>query len=287
MTTPSSALAPIPETARTIAAAFAALPMVTAVVMGGSRTVARADDTSDVDLYVYADGEVPVEERVAITAGAIAAEIDRSPWEPGDSWVDARSGCTIDVMYRSPGWIEAELDRTLVRHEASVGYSTCFWQNVRSSVPIYDRDGWFVRLQGKADQPYPEQLRRAVIDKNSPLLRESRFSFLRQAESAMVRGDGVAVQHRIAALLASYFDVLFALNRHLHPGEKRLVAIAAALPLVPPDLAERVDALIRSTAKPWLEGGPVPVADALIDALDLLLLSDEPAPRGSAAPSGS
>jgi hypothetical protein len=58
--------------------------------------------------------------------------------------------------------------------------------------------------------------------------------------------DIVSVRHRTAAFLASYFDVLFALNRAPHPGEKRLVALATRLPQVPTSLAEDVSSLVAS-----------------------------------------
>jgi hypothetical protein len=51
-------------------------------------------------------------------------------------------------------------------------------------------------------------------------------SYLYQIESAVRRKDSVSVNHGVAALLASYFDIVFALNRVLHPGEKWLIAFA-------------------------------------------------------------
>lgn len=45
-------------------------------------------------------------------------------------------------------------------------------------------------------------------------------SYDRQIKKAQERGDIVSVNHRITAFLESYFDVIFALNRQTHPGEK-------------------------------------------------------------------
>jgi hypothetical protein len=54
------------------------------------------------------------------------------------------------------------------------------------------------------------------------------------------------MNHRTTAFLSSYFDVLFAANRATHPGEKRLLQLAAQLPLVPPKLDENVDGLLSA-----------------------------------------
>lgn len=161
-------------------------------------------------------------------------------WETGDEWIASRSGTVVDIMYRSPAWIEEQLDRVWHRHQASVGYSTCFVYNVLHSQLLYDRDGWFASLQASVAQPYPEPLRHAIVAKNHPILRGLHSCYVHQITLALDRDDRVSVNHRVAALLASYFDILFAVNRFLHPGEKRLVAyVLAKCPKRPPEIQHR------------------------------------------------
>ena len=248
-------------TVRELAHRFGEHPRVLAVALAGSRAARSSDDASDFDLYVYTVGELPLEFRRSLAGPG--AEIDNRFWEPGDEWMDSASHARIDVMYRAPAWIEDQLDRVLVRHEASIGYTTCFWSNILCSEALYDPRGWYACLQARARIPYPEPLRRAIIAKNYPLLRQNQSSYRTQISLALDRRDLVSIQHRVTALLASYFDIWFALAGEPHPGEKRLMA---ALPPVEAALVCAVLEAGRDTLPHSI--------DALIDRLDWLLSSE-------------
>ncbi len=260
--------------ANAIAARYGQLPQVKAVALGGSLASGTADQGSDIDLYVYLREEVPVSVRAGIaTARAEYAEVDNQFWEPGDEWIDAETGIHVDVMFRTVEWIEEQLDRVLRRHEASVGYSTCLWYNVVSSRVLYDRGGWFQALQKEAKQPYPEELRQAIVAKNYPILWRSASSYRYQLERAVARSDLVSVNHRVAALLASYFDILFAVNRMPHPGEKRLVEIAVEqCEKLPNGMVRQVSELIGAVSRG--DERVVEKAKALVEGLDGLLSAE-------------
>ena len=181
-------------------------------------------------------------------------------------------------MYRHVQWIEEQLDRVLVRHQASVGYSTCFWYNVLHSQALFDRSGWFAELQSRARQAYPGELQRAIIAKNYPLLRRNQSSYLHQIELAVRRDDAVAVNHRVAALLASYFDVLFAINKLPHPGEKRLIPRAKAMgSKLPHEMELRLTELLASASSP--DQDTAARVHSLLDGLDELMLRESLVPE--------
>lgn len=260
------------EIAMGLARRYAQLPQVQAVALAGSRAVGGVahDDSSDIDLCVYVRDEIDLDARRAIVGQAVTrAEVGNAFWGQGDEWVDAATGIHVDVVLWDCDWITDQVARSLERHEAGMGYSTCFWHTVRGSIVLADPDGWFAALQATADAPYPEPLRSRVIALNHAVLREAIPAYAVQVASAARRGDLVSVNHRLAGLLASYFDVLFALNRATHPGEKRLVQAACALPLVPVGMADDVADVLR-TAGTDLDGLPVRV-DRLLDRLDVLL----------------
>ncbi|HVP54459.1 MAG TPA: DUF4037 domain-containing protein [Candidatus Eisenbacteria bacterium] len=267
MSKPSSGLESISEVARRLTQQYASLPQVEAVALAGSRISELADAESDVDLYVYVTSDIPLEVRAGIAAGAPRAEIGNATWEPGDEWIDSAAGTPIDVMYRHTRWIEEQLDRVLVQYQASVGYSTCFWYNLLHSRALFDRTGWFAELQTRARQPFPPEMRRAILAKNYPLLRHNQSSYLHQIELAVGRGDPVSINHRVAALLASYFDVLFAVNELPHPGEKRLLQHAAGCAKVPREMEQQVRAVFAALE----DGDVVARINELIDGLDDLL----------------
>lgn len=261
-----------------IAQRLSKIASVWAVALGGSHSTDTADVRSDLDLYVYAEEEPSLSLR-----SDLARAFNRPAWlgctafGPGDEWPAIGSQPAVDLIYWTPAWIEEQLARVLDRYEASVGYTTCFWHTVRHSVPLFDRNDWFERLQRRADRMFPDGLRAAIIAKNFPLLRETPFSFLHQLESAAHRGDTVSIQYRSAALLASYFDVLFALNALPHPGEKRLVEYAKThCTLVPANFEASVANFIRAASAPT-EMELLSVTHVLLDGLEYLLTAEDKA----------
>jgi len=242
------------QLATQITSFFAALPQVEAVALGGSRGkgAGSTDPASDIDLYVYTHSEIPLAERRAIierSGGASRADLDMTYWGSGDEWINAPSGIEVDSMYFETAWMEEQIAHVVEKHRASLGYTTCFWYTVRNSIIYADPQGWFAALQQRCQIEYPEALRQNIVAFNYPVLRSIIPAFGNQIEKAVKRGDLVSINHRTAALLASYFDILFAVNRQLHPGEKRLVEFARKnCPVLPANMEKDLASILLLTA---------------------------------------
>lgn len=264
-----------PSLSHRLAQLFAALPQVGAVALGGSMASGLSDETSDLDLYVFTNGEIPLSERQALVSaagGASRADLGLNYWGPGDQWFDAQSGVEVDVVYFDCLWFEGQLRLLLEQHQPAAGYTTCLWHIGRTLRVLHDPQGWLGWVQQFCQQPYPEPLRRAIIHHNQPLLATIIPAWRQQLKKALERHDLVSLNHRLAALLASYFDILFALNRHTHPGEKRLLShVHHHCPLRPEGMVEDLQLLLAQTGS----GQPelLETLDRVLMRLDQLLVS--------------
>lgn len=257
----------LPGVVRAIVDRLSMSPEVVAIALGGSIAAAASDVHSDFDIYVFTDGEVPVGLRENLARGYDPTpEIDNRYFGPTDEWGDTASGVAVDLTYWDRQWFESAVRRTLDGHQPALGYTTAFWHTLRHAISLSDRTGWLAIMQAWANVPYPDALRRATIAFNYPLLSAVRSSYRHQIELAIARDDPVSVNHRVAALLASLFDIVFAANDALHPGEKRLLARASALPSLPDDFVACVRRLLAGP-----DSDVLPAIDALMEALDAWL----------------
>lgn len=226
---------------------FSALPEVEAIALGGSRAGADYDEKSDYDLYIYCTG-IPEEcvRNSILEKCCRYMEIGNSFWELEDDCT-LKDGVDIDILYRNLEDFSRTIHAVVEEHIAYNGYTTCMWHNLLHSRILYDRNGKLADLQSRYRVPYPDELRENIIRKNLRLLTGNLPSYDSQIRKAVARGDMVSVNHRTAAFLESYFDILFAWNRLTHPGEKRMLQYAIEqAEALPADFEKNLECLFQN-----------------------------------------
>lgn len=198
-------------------------PEVEAIALGGSRASGQSDSHSDYDVYLYLRQPLSADIRKTLLEDlCLVLEIGNRFWEEEDNLIFT-DGVYADLIYRSLSDFENGLVHTIENANPSNGYTTCMWYNLMHSKCLYDPQGRYSRLQSRFDRSYPETLRAAVIERASELLFYRLPNYRDQIFKAAERHDSISLLHRSAAFFESYFDLLFAVNRLAHPGEKRLV----------------------------------------------------------------
>ena len=203
------------------------IPQVEAIALGGSRATGRNDEKSDYDVYVYLTESIDESVRKSILNKYCRyMEIGNSFWELEDD-VTLNDGIDMDIIYRNLTDFENMISSVVDDCVSWNGYTTCMWHNLITSRIVFDKNGKLTALQEKYKIPYPQKLKENIISNNMKLLSGMLPSFDMQIKKAENRGDLVSVNHRVAEFLASYFDIIFALNEMTHPGEKRMQSICS------------------------------------------------------------
>jgi hypothetical protein len=220
------------------------LPQVEAITLGGSRAGTHYDETSDYDIYLYCTAPVPEDMRRKILGKYCAyVEYGNHFWELEDNGT-LNNGIDFDLLFRNLDDFAADVSSVVEQCQPHNGYTTCMWHNLMTCKIIYDRDGRLEQVRQRFNVPYPQALKQNIITNSSRLLHGTMPAYDTQITKARKRGDLVSINHRTAAFLEAYFDLLFALNERTHPGEKRLIQLCLEnCRLLPKNFEENLNVL--------------------------------------------
>ena len=223
---------------------LAALPQIEAIALGGSRAGDHFDEKSDYDVYLYCTGPIAESVRREILSKYCTyMELGNHFWELEDNCTLV-GGVDIDILYRNLDEFTAGVAAVVEDCQASNGYTTCMWHNLRTCKVIYDENGRLSAAKARFDVPYPTALKDAIVSRNIQLVTGTLPAYDGQIRKAASRGDQVSICHRTAAFMESYFDILWALNGQTHPGEKRLVQLSRErLSILPAGFEENIQTL--------------------------------------------
>lgn len=223
---------------------FKNLPQIEAIALGGSRAGNNYDEKSDYDVYVYYTELIPEEIRNNILSKYCCnIEIENHFWEYEDN-CKLKNGIDIDIIYRKLDDFASAIENVVEKYHVSNGYTTCMWHNLLNSKILFDKTKRLTKTQQKYMVKYPSALKQNIINHNMKLLRNAMPAYEIQIAKAVKRNDLISINHRVTEFMASYFDIIFALNELTHPGEKRLIDLCLKnCKLLPKDFKSNIEIL--------------------------------------------
>ena len=222
---------------------------VEAIALGGSRAGENFDEKSDYDIYVYYNEMIPEKERKEIYLDVCSKiEIGNHYWEYEDNGV-LNDGVEFDVVYRKLDDFINGISYVVDKCNSHNGYTTCMWHNLINCKILFDKNKKLEKYQKQYSIDYPKKLKENIILRNMNLLSDALPAYKGQIKKATGRADVVSINHRITEFLASYFDIIFALNELTHPGEKRLVEISLKkCKKLPKNFSQNIENLLKNIA---------------------------------------
>ena len=222
-----------------IAEAVGRIPGVIAVSLGGSVGTGLADADSDLDFHVFwAEPLASPAEREAHLAtiadeGSIIVRPGTASWDLEDWFaVDRRLVELIYVAWRD---VEADVTWAYDNGLTDAEFTTARLHNYAHGRALHDPTGVLRAVQARLTHAFPEATRDLLLRREPERLALA----LKQLRAAQGRRDVLFAQHRRYTAQTIFFNLLFALNRRYHPGEKRLLTHAERCPIRPADCAAR------------------------------------------------
>ena len=226
---------------------FSKIKEIQAIVLAGSRITNYSDDKADYDIYIYSENEINWNIRQKIFSKYCTHyEIGNCYWELEDNGI-FKSGIYFDIIYRNLNEFIIKIGNVVEKYESYNGFTTCLWHNIINSEILFDKKGIIENLKKRFQIPYPKKLKENIIKRNMELLSDSIISYKKQIQKSAYRKDYVNINNRVSAFLASYFDIIFAINELTHPGEKRLIEMCLRkCKILPNNFEKNVNSLIKN-----------------------------------------
>jgi len=232
-----------------VIATFSKVPGVSAIALGGSRSIGTASPHSDFDLVVFMQKPGDIDVR-AISATVTA--ITDGPMNVTKTLALAefsKQGLKFDVFFRVIDKIATEIEAAASgkfsqnRHPLHPNgfISTVMISYAAYAKPLWDPEGRLARLIAST-QPYPELLRQNMISK----FRTEAALALRHA-AKVEQPDEIAYLAALYAQASSIWSLaLFAINRRYPLIDKGAGKILMSLPLHPQNYQTRTTALFHT-----------------------------------------
>lgn len=232
------------------------VPGLQAAALGGSHARGRARADSDIDIGIYYSESSPlrVEEVREVTARfpgsvdpIVSGLYEWGPWVNGGAWLTIH-GQRVDLLYRGFEHLERVISEAgQGSYELHFGqqppfgyFGPSYLGELSIAVILFDPSGRLASLQGRVAQ-YPGALRRRVVQDH---LWSVEFALHAFAPKFAKQGEVYLTASTIARCVHALLLVLFALNERHLVNDKTSLLEASDFPLRPPDLRERVEALL-------------------------------------------
>jgi hypothetical protein len=207
-------------------------PTVEEVVVTGSVSRGVADDVSDIEVLIVTPDQLDLEECFSLAAAAGLTNL--GTWGPQGVPTKRvsgyRDGAPIELIWWSRAHAEAAIDAVFAGDPSTTADAIANGVGLRTS-------GLLARWQERL-RHYPDELALAHIEDAALTW----GGFAAAGLLTLIRpGERLALVERMTDDALRVVRIVFAMNRVWQPTSKRLADRAAALPIKPERLAERIE----------------------------------------------